>query len=252
MTYVFADIHGESEILKKAISIIPKDSKKIFLGDYIDRGPNSKEVIDVLMSLENSIFLLGNHEDILLEILNNKVSNETLLMWLTFGGYETLDSYNIPIMFSKNDLDKWYYNYELLPIDAFEKQVQLINFNFPDTHKEFLESMKLWHQEDNYLFVHGGINPFIDFYSNKKSDFLWIRQPFLTYPFPYKKDNKDIIVVHGHTPIEKIEIHNNRIPLDFGAVFGNDYYVYNLEEKEYIKITRPNEYFYYQKHPRPK
>ena len=199
--YAIGDIHGQAELLKAALIAIEKDAKnfkgvriiQLFLGDYIDRGMHSKEVIELLTKAppkgHERICLTGNHEATLLDFLDMP---ETIRKWSSFGGFTTLASYGvaIPRTLTGDDLTRLH--------DSFSKALPL-------KHKKFLDSLKLHHEIGDYFFVHAGINPYLSFDEQQEKDLLWIRNDFLDFKKLHAK-----YIIHGHTPVEAIGIRKNR------------------------------------------
>jgi len=194
--YAIGDIHGclktAQKLLLNEIKIKPGDHL-IFLGDYVDRGPDSKGVIDFLISLKNNDdytveLLLGNHEQKMLESIDNQINSED---WLAWGGKETLQSFNLDI-------------------------VALI----PEKYKEFLRELKYYTAYKNYLLVHGGFNFDIDDIFEDKPAMLWARN----YTVDSEK-TKGKVVVHGHTPIDEerlialVNEDKHEINLDNGCIY---------------------------------
>lgn len=193
-TYVVGDIHG---CYDKLIALMDKinidlDSEKlVFLGDYIDRGPDSYEVVDYLINLKKKypdiIFLKGNHED----MLEKYIAETDRFTYLINGGQQTLESYSR------------YYK----PTDD-----SLI----PETHFEFFESLVLYHETDHYIFVHAGLRKNVPLEKQKPEDMLWIRKNFIQSNYDFGKQ-----VVFGHTPLPEPLLQPNKIGIDTGAVYGN-------------------------------
>ena len=179
------DIHGEIEKLNSLLNKLNLQAgdKVIFLGDYIDRGLNSKAVIERVLDLSKKIecvFLKGNHEDMLLKTKITQ-SQDDIEHWLLSGGISTYDNYgDYPAIFN--------------------------------THGKFLDSLKLYHIEQNYMFVHAGINPKKELSEQTKDDLLWIREEFLdnSHNLPYK-------IIFGHTPFIEPLILNDKIGIDTGC-----------------------------------
>lgn len=195
MSKVFAigDIHGCAYELKQLLKILPfdKDSTIVFLGDYVDRGPGSQEVIQTIIELKKHtqvVTLTGNHEDMFLEFLRDPSSILAGLFILN-GGSATLASY---------------------VIDGS-------NYIIPDEHLQFLNDLQLYHETDTHFFVHAGVPEIhlnqLDDIKNK-NDLIWIRNKFLRSNFNWEK-----MIVHGHTPTKQVELKENRINLDTGCVF---------------------------------
>ncbi|MCW6511083.1 metallophosphoesterase [Hyphomicrobiales bacterium BP6-180914] len=171
----------------------------VFLGDYIDRGPNSFGVLDRLSTLSSivpTVFLKGNHEAILIDFLWQPL---VLPFWKSMGGYPTLLSYGLVPPLQPTDQDC----YSLA--DALQVAM-------PDSHRAFFESLQTSHQEGDYLFAHAGINPGRPLDSQTERDLLWIRDAFLKSTRRFDK-----FVVHGHTPVKDPDVTANRVNIDTGA-----------------------------------
>ena len=204
-TYAIGDIHGMVHLLREMIAKIFDHSKNagveprfIFLGDYIDRGPDSKGVIDTLISLQqtsNCICLKGNHEDLALNAVDNK--NE-LWLWLRNGGDATLSSY---------------------PDDKIS-----------DDHIAWMRTLPVKFEMENHIFCHAGMLPYRTLDDQFDNHLMWVREPFLESPDPFfnvdhtgARVNK--FVTHGHTPWPyddlREERSNIRCNLDSGAFYTN-------------------------------
>ena len=215
IAYVVGDIHGHLKQLLNIQNKIQEDSNKtpgkkllIYLGDYIDRGVDSKDCINSLINFKPAnfdiVYLLGNHEQMLLDFISGK--NGSLYLWISNGGLETLQSYGQKM---ENYIDD---NLEL----SFDKKIyeKFINF-LPQEHKNFFYKLKLNYQWGDYYFVHAGIDPGIPLNKQKKQTMLWTRdRSFLNSDKPFEK-----LIVHGHTPSRKIIKKNNRICLDTGVFY---------------------------------
>ena len=214
--YVVGDIHGCHKELIHLQNKIEKDAKKrsgakllIYLGDYVDRGPAVMDCIQSLIDFRphdfSIIYLLGNHEQMLLDFLAEKKSS--LYIWLGNGGLETLKSYG-------NKMDG--YIDETMELQYDER----IRDNFlrllPSSHKDFFHQLQLSYEWENYFFVHAGIDPDTPLYEQKKDTLLWTRDP----KFLDSKKQFEKIIVHGHTPGNSIICKNNRICLDTGVFFS--------------------------------
>jgi len=197
MSLIFAigDVHGS---LRKLQSLIERCERYaggrpmtfVFLGDYIDRGPQSAGVVGCLLDLqsrmpERVIALKGNHEAMVLGVIDGTIPGH---YWLAQGGAETLQSYGAS---SAGEL--------------------------PDTHIDWLRSLRLSHNDGHRFFVHAGIDPERPLDAQQDADLFWIREPFLS-------DRRDHgrLIVHGHTPLmtRKPDLRANRLNIDTGAVFG--------------------------------
>ncbi|WP_302478297.1 metallophosphoesterase family protein [Ruegeria arenilitoris] len=212
--YAIGDIHGQLEMLQEALVRIEQDggadARIVFLGDYTDRGPQSREVIDLLLRGQadgrNWIFLRGNHDQMCSMFMEKYPRNDARLLvgyhWLhpRIGGIETLKSYGVDV--AEGDR-------------IYQVHSQARNA-VPKAHLEFLAGLKTFHQEDGVLFVHAGIRPGIALDQQDPDDLIWIRDEFLTYREPHPQ-----VVVHGHTHVAMPEHHGNRINLDTGAGYGN-------------------------------
>ncbi len=174
----------------------------IFLGDYVDRGPDTKGVLDRLIKLQHTapdtIFLKGNHEALMLEFLAAPHATER---WLEWGGDETLQSYGVnPILGRRN---------EDLASDLKERM--------PAEHLSFLKNLSLTHQEGDFLFVHAGLRPGVTLDEQKEEDLLWIRKKFHKMS---ASERPNQVVVHGHQPVEKPLDAGWRIDVDTGACWS--------------------------------
>jgi serine/threonine protein phosphatase 1 len=194
-TYAVGDIHGCLKQLQQLIELCEMDAAShkstfVFLGDYIDRGPDSRGVIDFLIDLQKwspdkIICLRGNHEDLLLSALDGE---DAELNWLANGADATLHSYRA------------------------SRAVDL-----PASHVDWVRSLPLFHDDGQRFFVHAGVHPDRLLDQQRSRDLLWIREPFLSSDKDYGR-----LVVHGHTPIKSgtPELRPNRLNLDTGAVYG--------------------------------
>lgn len=205
--YAVGDVHGRADLLTQLFSRIDADLAvrpisrpiQVFLGDYIDRGPASQQVIGCLIErglLHETICLKGNHEVFLTEFLHDPAMMEE---WLKFGGVQTLLSYGIA---AARIID---------PAERSRTANALIDA-LPRSHRHFLASLRSWFLCGDFLFVHAGIRPGIPLEEQEDEDLFWIRDDFLRCD-----SNFGMIVVHGHTPVERPEILPNRINIDTGA-----------------------------------
>jgi Calcineurin-like phosphoesterase len=201
--YAIGDIHGRLDLLDALLERIwadaPKDGNTlVFVGDYIDRGPASKDVVERLIGLERPgwqiIKLRGNHEQFLLEYLGNP---EVFSAWRGFGAAETLLSYGVrPPMFSGESARA-----------HAEFTAQL-----PRAHQAFFNTLPYAHTIGDYFFVHAGVRPAIALDRQSPEDMMWIREEFLLCD-----DRLDKVIVHGHTPGQSPVLRHNRIGVDTGA-----------------------------------
>ena len=198
VTFAIGDIHGCLEKLESLLAACDvfsggQSARFVFIGDYIDRGPRSKDVIDLLIKgggTRNRAFvcLRGNHEEMLLRAADPQRSDRDLMMWWGNGGEQTLESYGVE--------------------DPS---------NLPAEHLDWMRSLPLQSSDPHRLFVHAGIRPGIALSSQSAEDLLWIREPFLS-----SQADHGVLVVHGHTPTRsrKPELRPNRLNIDTGACFG--------------------------------
>lgn len=198
--FAIGDVHGcvdELAALLRAIAPRAED-KLVFLGDYVDRGPSSRRVIDLVMELRDSkrcetVFLRGNHEDMFLAYMGEEGSHGDVFLFN--GGRATLASYGMPP--------------QLRGAGARERM--------PSAHLAFLRGLDLWHLHEPFLFVHAGISPLRPLEQQQKEDLLWIREEFIR-----NRHRLSQTVVFGHTP--QREVFWNlpfKIGLDTGCVYGN-------------------------------
>lgn len=207
--YAVGDIHGRDDLLERLLDQIRRDAEEhpfernllIFLGDYVDRGLQSKAVLDRLTGPRlpgfEYVFLKGNHEQAMLQFLEDPAFGKT---WKYYGGLETLHSYGITELTRTDD-----------PA-AFERARDHFLDVLPETHLDFLKMLPLTAEFGGYFFVHAGIRPGIPFHRQLEEDLLYIRGEFLETSSSFGK-----VVVHGHTPKEEVDIRPNRIGIDTGA-----------------------------------
>ncbi|MBL6987586.1 MAG: serine/threonine protein phosphatase [Methylobacter sp.] len=207
--YCIGDIHGRLDLLQEAHRKIAVDALSfdgikilVYLGDYIDRGRHSKQVVDCL--IENSfpdfetVFLQGNHEQVLLQFLSSKDAS-IAHDWFRFGGLSTLASYGVSVLGIPTAKD-----IERLRSEFKEK--------LPTAHIGFFERLILNYEIGGYFFVHAGVRPKIKLHRQRPEDMLWIREEFLNSDVFHGK-----IIVHGHSVTDEPEMFHNRIGVDTGA-----------------------------------
>ena len=205
--YAIGDIHGRLDLLDELLAKIEADVNErptarpicVFLGDYIDRGPSSRETIDRLIEQRKRrecVFLKGNHEAIAIRCL---IDRSRFDQWMRLGGMETLHSYKISADGVRN-----------------EKRIVALQAAFhhalPRPHFRFLRDLQTSFTAGDFFFVHAGVKPGVDLENQSESDLLWIREEFLSSDVDFGK-----IVVHGHTPIHEVEVRSNRVNIDTGA-----------------------------------
>ncbi|TVY07238.1 metallophosphoesterase family protein [Paenibacillus cremeus] len=212
-TFVISDIHGCLVELEQLLTAIPFRKGKdqlILLGDYVDRGPNSKEVLERIIQLTetcHAVALRGNHDQMFLEFLEG----EDPYSFIYNGGIHTLLSYCGPHWFDELDF-----------FIGLEKAREYITTHFP-THVAFLQSLPLYYEAADHLFVHAGINPdYADWKNQPIDDFLWIREDFIDHPTGLEQP-----VVFGHTTTLDMEdaqgtvwFGGDKIGIDGGCVYG--------------------------------
>lgn len=205
--YAIGDIHGRLDLLHKLIQAIHKDSQAapyqlVFLGDYIDRGPDSSQVVQYLLNLQqkmpNCIFLKGNHEEALQDFIADP---EHADQWIDWGGAEAMESYGV--------LNPCHRDPIILRDELLTKM--------PEAHFHFFQNLpSIWRNGD-YVFVHAGLHPDWSLEEQQDSAMLWIRDKFFR-----EGVNKwpDLCIVHGHTPVDKGEDHGWRVNVDTGGVWS--------------------------------
>jgi len=191
--YAIGDIHGCFDKLKALMDKVDIDLKSdtlVFIGDYIDRGKYSFEVVEYLIDLKsrfpNTVFLKGNHE----EMLEKYLAGFDKLTYLVNGGQQALDSY-------------------------MRNCSQPDGPQIPRAHLDFFGSLQLYYQTDDYIFVHAGLKSKVPLETQKMDDLLWIRGKFIKSDYNFGKQ-----VVFGHTPLPEPLVQPNKIGIDTGAVYG--------------------------------
>lgn len=229
--YAIGDIHGQLELLTELHALIradmsgsddvPASIKIVYLGDYIDRGIESAEVVDLLIHhpIEGaeSIFLLGNHEHALIEFLAGRMRYPDWVLW---GGDSTIASYGATLVPPFAEDSK---------VDELRKELAEV---IPATHYAFFQQLKLMHEEGDYLFVHAGIRPNVALDKQNLQDLLMIREEFLNRPVTCGKT-----VVHGHTIFEEPNVRDGSIGIDTGAFATGKLTAVVLENDRFRFIT---------------
>ena len=206
--YVVGDVHGRLDLLERMIAMVEQDvaerparkSTLIFVGDLIDRGPHSAQVIERLRTYRHrsieTAFILGNHEEVLLRILEGETG--LLDKWRSFGGKECIESYGADdSQFSR-----------LEERAALSRVREIV----PQEHADFLMGFGDSCRFGDYLVVHAGIRPGVEFEAQSQQDLRWIRSPFLDHA-----GDHGFVVVHGHTIVPEVVDAGNRIAIDTGA-----------------------------------
>ena len=232
--YAVGDIHGHLDKLKDVHSWIAEDAarlgysdpKIIHIGDLVDRGPDSKGVIDYMISGHRVgrpwITLKGNHDRMFEWFLEIPSRHDPHLLigyhWLhdRIGGIETLMSYGVEVP-------------ERARLYQIAAQARTA---VPDTHTNYLRSLPLSHRHENLLFVHAGIRPGVPLDEQDEEDLVWIRDEF-------QVDTRDhgALIIHGHTPISEVTHYGNRINIDTGAAYGKDLSAIVIEGNRVMQIT---------------
>lgn len=203
--YAIGDIHGRADLLDQLhdkieadLATAPEKNVIVYLGDYIDRGMDSHGVIERLTRSRfdgvETVALLGNHEDMLLQFLDAPYGAS---LWLSNGGDATLASYKVKVPAS---------------FDEFLLTQRALLGAMPRHHKQFLLGLPEQVQFGDYLFVHAGIKPGLPLDRQSREQMIWIRDVFLDSEIDH-----GLIVVHGHTIVHEVEWRPNRIGIDTGA-----------------------------------
>jgi len=231
--YAIGDIHGRSDLLAELHAGIATNAASrnvtrrviVHLGDYVDRGPDSKGVIDRLLDAIpagfESIALLGNHERMMLDFLEDASIGP---LWLRNGGDATMLSYGVAYD-AKGGFD-------LQRLRGLQGELR---HRLPERHLAFLLGLRLLHVEGDYAFVHAGIRPGVDLEAQEEMDLLWVRGLFLRSEHDHGR-----MIVHGHTIVPEPEILPNRIGIDTGAWYTGRLTTLALEgSRRHLLATAP-------------
>jgi serine/threonine protein phosphatase 1 len=209
LIYAIGDVHGRADLLDALLTRIDEDVRQedlrptvVFMGDYIDRGPNSAQVVDRVLALHTRsdlqvIALKGNHEELLLRYLNEPDLGPR---WSEYGGGATLMSYGVRPPLHRSDAEGWSQAHE-----AFRAAL-------PQAHLKFYKDLRLSFEAGDYVFVHAGVRSGVAMAEQTSDDMLWIRRGSLD-----AEDSLPRVVVHGHTPAEAVDLDGRRIGIDTGA-----------------------------------
>jgi serine/threonine protein phosphatase 1 len=206
--YAIGDVHGRADLLEQMFAAIDTDldrypaddSLHVLLGDYIDRGPSSRQVIDLLIErerLHDMVLLKGNHETFPIEFLRNP---SILSEWSKYGGMQTLISYGLT---------------PSTKVDALAQNALAEEFAFAlieSRHTQFFTRLKNSFSCGDFFFAHAGVKPGVPLARQRDEDLFWIRDDFLLHEGQFEK-----MVVHGHTPVNNPDFRDNRINIDTGA-----------------------------------
>lgn len=218
--YAIGDIHGRCDLLERLVQLIEEDAATlpegikpqiIFLGDYIDRGLQSRDVINFFTSGAadrfDPVYLMGNHEEALLRFYQDASFGS---QWARYGGAETLYSYGLAPPNQRASLNS---HAEMAAArDAWTKVWNEFRVRLPAAHLAFFQNLQPYHIAGDYLFVHAGLRPGVDLDRQTMRDMLWIREEFLDDPQDFPQ-----MIVHGHTPMDTVHYDHRRLGLDTGA-----------------------------------
>jgi serine/threonine protein phosphatase 1 len=221
--YAIGDIHGRRDLLDTMLDAIavddadrgPAETLVIFLGDLVDRGPDSRGVVERLIRFSHgpvaTRFLMGNHEEVFLRAVGGDL--KALKFLIRIGGRATILSYGIG-------------EAEYQTLD-FETLAVRLRDRVPPDHVDFLSAFEEWVEVGDYLFVHAGLRPGVDLESQRTSDLRWIRDDFLLHRESFGK-----LVVHGHSITSGVDVRANRIGIDTGAYESGKLTAIGLEGAE--------------------
>jgi serine/threonine protein phosphatase 1 len=205
--YAVGDVHGRADLLKEVLAGIdadlignpPSRALQVFLGDYIDRGPASREVIDLMIARQRThevVSLKGNHETYALQFIKDPAIFGD---WRTLGGLATLMSYGLRPPLNPDDNEQ-------------RELAAQFAATIPESHLGFLATLRTSFSCGDFFFVHAGVRPGVPLALQSEDDLLSIREDFLLHEEDFGK-----LVVHGHTPVREPDLHANRINIDTGA-----------------------------------
>ncbi|MDE2330206.1 MAG: serine/threonine protein phosphatase [Bradyrhizobium sp.] len=220
--YAIGDIHGCADLLEKAFASIDNEIAtcgagrviQVFLGDYVDRGPDTKRTLDLLIDrsrTHETVFVRGNHEQLMVDFLDQP---SVLSRWWSMGGAPTLLSYGL------SPRSKW------KPGEEFSLRDELVAA-MPESHQAFLASLQSAYSCGDFFFTHAGVQPGVALDRQRVDDLMWIRDPFLNSQHDFGK-----VVVHGHTPVREPEVHHNRINIDTGAYATGRLSILSIEDSQ--------------------
>jgi serine/threonine protein phosphatase 1 len=229
--YAIGDVHGRLDLLDELLARIEADlaqspglqSLIVFVGDLIDRGPDSAGVLRRVRNYRRPgvrvISLCGNHEEVLLRLLRGE--GDLLADWLRFGGAECAASYGL----EPKDLKRM----------SSARAVDKLRKAIPREDREYLQRLSDTFRIGSYVFVHAGIRPGVPLAEQTQADLRWIREPFLEH-----EDDHGVVVVHGHTITAQVEHRSNRIGIDTGAYRSGVLTALVLEgqEQRYLQTQR--------------
>lgn len=229
--YAIGDVHGCGDLLDRMLRLIAADEQRlgrsgdtylVFLGDLIDRGPDSSGVIERLITTDwgyvKPVFIMGNHEEMLLRLLGDEPG--IVHDWLYYGGYQCAQSYGVEV--------------GALAQLSNQEAVAALRAAIPARHIAFLESFVDSFRFGDYVFVHAGIRPGVPIEQQALQDLRWIREGFIDV-----SRNDALVVVHGHTIMDDLKIAPGRIGIDTGAYGGGGLSAVRIEEQvcEFLRAT---------------
>jgi serine/threonine protein phosphatase 1 len=203
--YAIGDIHGRADLLERLLAAVDREQLQaparisiVFVGDYVDRGPESARVIELVATAFPKVTtaLRGNHEEMFMRFLGDST---VLGDWRRYGGLETLHSYGIDVS-------------QVMRGDGFDVARASLDRVLPAHHRAFLEATTASVSIGDYFFCHAGVRPGVPLEQQIADDLYRIREPFLSYRGTFGR-----VVVHGHTPVESPDVRANRINIDTGA-----------------------------------
>ncbi len=232
--YAIGDIHGHLDLLERAHELIAADSARhgaaqvVHVGDLVDRGADSRGVIDWLMAGaargEDWVVLKGNHDRMFSLFLHDEPAHDPGLradlsyLHPRIGGASTLASYGVRAAADR-------------PVAAVHADARAA---VPQAHLDWLETRPALHLRDGLVFVHAGIRPGTAFEAQTETDLIWIREPFLSDP----RDH-GALIVHGHTALDAATHHGNRLNIDSGAAYGGPLSAVAIEEDGTVFLLTP-------------
>lgn len=220
--YAIGDVHGSADLLNRLIDKILSDSAErerrqgtlVVLGDFIDRGSQSAEIVHGLYAQresKNLIVLLGNHEAAMIAAYRG--DRKALHFWLRFGGIDTLRSFGVDVA--------------AIDMDDIHSVTGMLHRHIPFEIINWMETLPTSYRAGDYLFVHAGIRPGIRLRQQQTADMLWIRDVFLD-----SEEDHGVVVVHGHSPTARVDFRTNRIGVDTDAYESGILSAVGLEGEE--------------------
>lgn len=209
--FAVGDIHGCADKLGAMMKVLPWNRENgdllLFIGDYIDRGPQSRDVVESLVKLRKQggdiVFLKGNHEKMLLDYY---IHQKDQMLYVANGGAETIASY-------------------------VEGGIGRKAFILPEDHLEFFLALQLFHETEDYIFVHAGLRDGVPLQKQSEDDLLWIREEFIYSAYDWNKR-----VIFGHTALETPFVTPGKIGIDTGAVYGNKLTAVELPRMKFYQV----------------